>query len=169
MVQEDQEEEEGAAEVNQVQPLIPAAGQEQSTPVTRPVVQGHVPAELLPPTQIPSFIAPLPLVQPHARQQAQPPPPAEPSLRGGEEPTQAPQPPPQPSVPSQQSLPSTRMTQEYVPSGRATHAPILQMPVSREAWLPMLLLHHLRCMSKECQWEVLQELCLHLHHHHLDR
>ena len=64
MVQEDQEEEEEAAEVNQVQPLVPAAGQLQSTPITPPVVQGHVPAELLPPTQIPSFIAPLPPVQP---------------------------------------------------------------------------------------------------------
>ena len=41
---------------NQVQQLIEAPQQSQSTPVTPPVVQGHVPAELLPPTQIPSFV-----------------------------------------------------------------------------------------------------------------
>ena len=46
MVQEDQEEEGEAAEVNQVQPLVPAAGQVQSTPITPPVVQGRVPADL---------------------------------------------------------------------------------------------------------------------------
>ena len=79
MVQEDQEEEGEAAEVNQAQPLVPAAGQEQSTPVTPPVVQGHVLAELVPPTQIPSFTAPLPQVQPNTRRQPPPPrPPLEP-------------------------------------------------------------------------------------------
>ena len=57
MVQEDQEDEEEAAEVNQVQPVMPAAGQLQSIPLTPPVAQGHVPAELLPPTQIPSIMA----------------------------------------------------------------------------------------------------------------
>ena len=74
MVQEDQEEEGEIAKVNQAQPLVPAAGQEQSPPVTPPVLQ-HVPAELLPPRQTPSFIAPLPRVQPNTRQQPPPPPP----------------------------------------------------------------------------------------------
>ena len=56
MVQEDQEDEDEAAEVNQVQRVMPAPQQPQSTPITPPVLQGHVPAELLPPTQIPSFL-----------------------------------------------------------------------------------------------------------------
>ena len=46
MVQEDQEDEQEAAEVNQVQQVAPATGQLRSTPLTPPVVQGHVPAEL---------------------------------------------------------------------------------------------------------------------------
>ena len=107
MVQEDQEDEDEAAEVNQVQSVL-ALQQPQSTPITPPVLQGHVPAELMPPTQIPSFImAPLPRENRLNK-----------SL----------------SVPSQQSLPSTRrcpdilgpaspMTQEYVP-GRAPPPPM---------------------------------------------
>ena len=70
----DQEYEEEAAEVHQAQQVAPAPQQLQSTPLTPPVVQGHVPAELLPPTQIPSFIAPLPPVQPNVRQPPPPPP-----------------------------------------------------------------------------------------------
>ena len=111
MVQEDQDEEGDTAQVNQVQPLMSAVAQEPPPPVTPPVVQGHVPPELLPPRQIPSFIAPLPPVQPNARDQpAPPPPPLEPPPR--EESTQTGQPVQQqaqgePLVPSQQSLPST--------------------------------------------------------------
>ena len=113
-----------------LQPLVPAVVQEQPPPVTPPVLQGHVPPELLPPRQIPSFTAPLPHVQPNTQQQPPPPPPPlEPPPR--EESTQTPQPAQQqahgePSVPSKQSLPSTHrcpdlgpaapMTQEYVPS-----------------------------------------------------
>ena len=52
MVQEDQDEDE-TAEANQVQPIMAAPQQPQSTPITPPVAQGHVPAELLPPAQIP--------------------------------------------------------------------------------------------------------------------
>ena len=48
MVQEDQEDEDEAAEVNQVQQVMPAPQQPQSTPITPPVLQGRVPAELLP-------------------------------------------------------------------------------------------------------------------------
>ena len=60
VVQEEQDEDE-TAEAHQVQQLVEAPQQSQSTPVTPPVVQGHVPAELLPPTQIPSFVmTPLP-------------------------------------------------------------------------------------------------------------
>ena len=62
VVQEDQDEDE-AAEVNQVQPVIQAPQQPQSTPLTPLVLQGHVPAELMPPAQIPSFVmTPLPPV-----------------------------------------------------------------------------------------------------------
>ena len=75
MVQEDQEDEEEAAEVNQVQQVAPATEQLQSTPLAPPVVQGHVPAELLPPAQIPSFMAALPPIQPSVRQPPPPPPP----------------------------------------------------------------------------------------------
>ena len=64
MVQEDQEDEDEAAEVNQVQPVIQAPQQPQSTPLTPPVLLGHVPAEHLPPAQLPSFVmTPLPPVQ----------------------------------------------------------------------------------------------------------
>ena len=102
------------------------------------MVQGHVPADLLPPTQIPSFIAPLPPVQPNARQQPPPPPPLEPPPKEEESPQTsqpvAQQAQPEPSVPSQQSLPSTHrcpdvgptapMTQEYVPPGGAQQVPM---------------------------------------------
>ena len=54
-VQEDQEDEDEAAEVNQAQPVIAAPQQPQSTPITPPVLQGHVPSEHLPPAQIPSL------------------------------------------------------------------------------------------------------------------
>ena len=77
VVQEDQDEDE-AAEVNQVQPIIAAPQQPESTPITPPVLQGHVPAELLPPAQIPSFVmTPLPEVQPSTAI-APPPPPSGP-------------------------------------------------------------------------------------------
>ena len=70
--QEEQEDEGEAAEVNQVQPVILAPQQLQSTPLTPPVLQGHVPAEHLPPAQIPSFVmTPLPPLEPNTR----PPPP----------------------------------------------------------------------------------------------
>ena len=49
MVQGEQEDEGEAAEVKQVQPVIPAPQQPQSTPLAPPVLQGHVPAEHLPP------------------------------------------------------------------------------------------------------------------------
>ena len=138
VVQEEQDEDE-TAEVHQVQQLIEAPQQSQSTPVTPPVVQGHVPAELLPPTQIPSFVmTPLPQVQQSTEIAPPPPPPGPPPSE--ESPPQVSQPvvqqPPQPdpSVPSQQSLPSTHrcpdaqgivspMTQEYVP-GRAPIPPM---------------------------------------------
>ena len=138
MVQEDQDDEAEAAEVNQVQPVLPAPQQPQSTPTTPPALQGHVPAEHLPPTQIPSFvITPLPVVQPSTRPPPPPPPgpppseesPQQISQPGTQQPAQ-----PEPSVPSQQSLPSTHrcpdvlgpaapMTQEYVP-GRAPPPPM---------------------------------------------
>ena len=113
--------------------------QSQSTPITPPVVQGHVPAELLPPTQIPSFVmTPLPQVQQSTAVVPPPPPPGPPPSE--ESPQQVSQPvvqqpsQPEPSVPSQQSLPSTHrcpevqgivspMTQEYVP-GRAPPPPM---------------------------------------------
>ena len=138
MVQEDQDEDE-AAEANQVQPLMQVPQQSQSTPITPPVVQGHVPAELLPPTQIPSFVmTPLPQVQQSTAIAPPPPPPGPPPSE--ESPQQVSQPvvqqpsQPEPSVPSQQSLPSTHrcpevqgvvspMTQEYVP-GRAQLPPM---------------------------------------------
>ena len=133
MVQEDQDEDE-AAEVNQVQPVNEAPQQPRSTPLTPPVLQGHVPAELMPPAQRPSFVmTPLPPVQPSTTTAPPPPPPWPPPSE--ESPQQVSQPvmqqpsQPEPSVPSQQSLPSTHrcpdvhglaapMTQEYVP-GRA--------------------------------------------------
>ena len=139
-MQEDQEDEDEAAEVNQVQPVMQAPQQPQSTPLTPPVVQGHVPAELLPPTQIPSFVmTPLPPAQP-ATTTAPPPPPPPGPPPSEESPQQVSQPviqqPAQqePSVPSQQSLPSTHrcpdvhgpaapMTQEYAP-GRAPPPPM---------------------------------------------
>ena len=111
MVQEEQQNEGEAAEVNQVQQVAPAPQQLQTTPLTPPVVQGHVPAELLPPAQIPSFMAPLPPVQPTTR----PPPPPPPGPHPSEESPQISQPvtqqqaQPEPSVPSQQSLPSTHV------------------------------------------------------------
>ena len=77
-MQEEQDEDE-TAEVHQVQQLIEAPQQSQSTPVTPPVVQGHVPAELLPPTQIPSFVmTPLPQVQQSTEIAPPPPPPGPP-------------------------------------------------------------------------------------------
>ena len=123
-----------------VQPVIPAPQQPQSTPITPPVLQGHVPVELLPPTQLPSFVmTPLPPVQP-ATTTAPPPPPPPGPPPSEESPQQASQPmiqqpgQPEPSVPSQQSLPSTHrcpdvhgpvapVTQEYVP-GRAPPPPM---------------------------------------------
>ena len=74
---QEQEGKDEAAEVNQVQPVIPAPQQLQSTPITPPVLQGHVPAEHLPPAQIPSFVlTPLPPIQPTTR--PPPPPPGPP-------------------------------------------------------------------------------------------
>ena len=137
VVQEDQDEDE-AAEVNQVQPIIAAPQQLESTPITPPVLQGRVPAELMPPAQKPSFVmTPLPEVQPSTTMAPPPPPPGPPPVE--ESPQQAPQlvaqqsAQPEPSVPSQQSLPSTHrcpdalgpaapLTQEYVP-GRAPPPP----------------------------------------------
>ena len=82
VVQEEQDEDE-TAEVHQVQQLVEAPQQSQSTPVTPPVVQGHVPAELLPPTQIPSFaMTPLPQVQQSTDVAPPPPPPGPPPQRG---------------------------------------------------------------------------------------
>ena len=125
MLQEDQDDEGETAEVNQMQPLVPAVVQEQPLLVTPPVVQRHVPPELLPPRQIPSSIAPLPPVQPHARDQPPlpppPPPPLEPPPR--DESTQTSQAVQQaqgePSVPSQQLMalelgPAAPMTQGHV-------------------------------------------------------
>ena len=88
-------------------------------PSPPPVVQGHVPAELLPPTQIPSFVmTPLPQVQ-QSTDMASPPPPPRPGPPPSEEsPQQVSQPAlqqpsqPEPSVPSQQSLPSTHRCPE---------------------------------------------------------
>ena len=111
MVQEEQEDEGEAADVNQVQPVIPAPQQLQSTPLTPPVLQGHVPAEHLPPAQFPSFVmTPLPPVQPSTRLPPPPPfgpPPSEESPPQISQPTAQQQAQPKPSVPSQQSLPST--------------------------------------------------------------
>ena len=119
--------------------LCKAPQQPQSTPITPPVRQGHVPAELMPPTQIPSFVmTPLPQVQQSTAVAPPPPPPGPPPSE--ESPQQVSQPvvqqpsQPEPSVPSQQSLPSTRrcpevqgvvspMTQEYIP-GRAPLPPM---------------------------------------------
>ena len=132
MVQEEQEDDGEAAEVNQVQPVMSAPQQPQSTPLTPPDLQGHVPVEHLPPAQIPSFaLTPLPPIQPSTRLPPPPPPGPPPSE---EPPPQISQPvtqqqaQPESSVPSQQSLPSTHrcpdvlgpaapMTQEYVPHG----------------------------------------------------
>ena len=137
VVQEDQDEGD-TAEANQVQPLI-AEPQQSSTPFTPPVLQGQVPAELMPPAQIPSFVmTPLPQVQPSTERAPPPPPPGPPPSE--ESPPQVVQPvmqqpqQPEPSVPSQQSLPSTHrcpdaqgivspMTQQYEP-GRAPPLPI---------------------------------------------
>ena len=115
---------------------MPAPQQLQSTPLTPPVVQGHVPAELLPLARIPSFMAPLPPVQPNTRPPPPPPgpPPSEESPQISQQVTQQ-QAQPEPSVPSQQSLPSTHrcpdvlgpaapMTQEYVPHGGAQQQPM---------------------------------------------
>ena len=94
--------EEEAAEVNQVQQVGLATGQLQSTPLTPPVAQGRVPAELRPLAQIPSFMASLPPVQPSVRQQPPPPPrpgppPSEESPEISQPVTQSAQ--PEPSVP----------------------------------------------------------------------
>ena len=120
MVQEDQEDEDEAAEVNQVQPAMQAPQQPQSTSITPPVLQGHVPAELLPPTQMPSFaMTPLPPVQPATTTAPPPPPPPGPSP-SEESPQQVSQPvmqqpaQPEPSVPFQQSLPSTHQLDHMV-------------------------------------------------------
>ena len=134
MVQEDQDEGE-TAEVNQVQPLMAAPQQPESTPIAPPVLQGQVPAELMPPAQLPSFVmTPLPPVQPSTTEAPPPPPPGPPpSVESPQPVMQQPQQ-PEPSVPSQQSLPSTHrcpdvqgvvspMTQEYVP-GRAPPPPV---------------------------------------------
>ena len=124
MVQEDQDEDE-AAEANQVQPIIAAPQQPQSTPITPPVVQGHVPAELLPPALIPSFVmTPLPQIQPSTAVAPPPPPPGPPPSE--ESPQQVSQPviqqpsQPEPSVPSQQSLPSTHRCPEVREWSRTT-------------------------------------------------
>ena len=143
MAQEEQEDEGEAAEVNQVQPVIPAPQQLQSTPLTPPVLQGHLPAEHLPPAQIPSFVmTPLPPVQPSTRPPPPPPPPESP-LQISQPVTQQ-QAQPEPSVPSQQSLPSTHrcpdvhgpaapMTQEYVP-GVAPPPPMTPTDCLKEVW-----------------------------------
>ena len=122
-----------------MQQLMQVPQQSQSTPITPPVVQGHVPAELLPPTQIPSFVmTPLPQVQQSTAIAPPPPPPGPPPSE--ESPQQVSQPvvqqpsQPEPSMPSQPSLPSTHRcpeaqgvvsppTQEYVP-GRAPPPPM---------------------------------------------
>ena len=151
MVQEDQEEGE-TAEVNQVQPLIAAPQQPESTPITPPVLQGQVPAELMPPAQLPSLVmTPLPPVQPSTTEAPPPPPPGPPpSKESPQSVMQQPQQ-PEPSVPAQQSLPSTHrcpdvqgivspMTQEYVP-GRAPPPPVtpsacLQQDMTRAPMAP---------------------------------
>ena len=109
MVQEDQDEDE-AAEVNQVQPVMVAPQQPESTPITPPVLQGHVPAELMPPAQIPSFADDTTPSSSTLYSYVAPPPPPPGPPPSEESPQQVPQPmmqqPPQPepSVPSQQSL-----------------------------------------------------------------
>ena len=123
MVQEDQDEEEEAAEANQVGPEVPIPAPDPSLPITPPVVLGHVPPELLRPRRIPSFLAPSPppaqdqqLQQPQQRKQLE--------ASRNESTQTAPPGQIEPSAPSQQSLPSTHrcpqsappalMTQEYV-------------------------------------------------------
>ena len=73
------QDEDETAEAHQVQQLTEAPQQSQSTPITPPVVQGRVPAELMPPTQIPSFVmTPLPPVQQSTDMAPPPPPPGPP-------------------------------------------------------------------------------------------
>ena len=132
--QEDQEDEEEAAEVNQAQSIVLAAGQLQSTPLTPPVAQGHIPAEL-PPTHIPSFSVPLPPVQPNARQQPPPPPPGHLQERSHRRSLSQGRSKLNQSPPFHHSSlchphrcpdvgPAAPMTQEYVPSGEAQQAPM---------------------------------------------
>ena len=164
MVQEDQDNEDEAAEVNQVHPVMPAPQQPQSTPITPPVLQGHVPAELLPPTQIPSFVmTPLPPVQPSTTTAPPPPPPGPPPSE--ESPQQISQPiaqqpaQPEPSVPSQQSLPSTK---NRCPEILGPASPMTQEACNQEVHLK----YHHHYLNILLEMEVLgltQDRCIAVH------